>query len=268
MTVDPPTGGDRPRTRRASPTPRRAAPERRSDARGGRPPASESAAGAAARRRSEREPGERSRLAADAARTWGHDSADSAVEIWDRVSERFHTRFVARRAHHRARGAPGYSERNRYHALVGVVALLSVLVTVKLVNIQVISPDRYLNLGTNQRVKMDDLPGPRGTIRDRNGVDLALSVQMVTLIADPKRVTDPGKATDIIAGEVDVDADELAARLGDSNSRFTYVARQIDPRTGEAVLKKLQKAGIAGFFIEDDQQRVNPAESLASRVVG
>jgi cell division protein FtsI/penicillin-binding protein 2 len=68
-----------------------------------------------------------------------------------------------------------------------VVALLSVLVTVKLVNIQVISPDRYLNLGTNQRVKMDDLPGPRGTIRDRNGVDLALSVQMVTLIADPKR---------------------------------------------------------------------------------
>ena len=268
MTVDPPTGGDRPRTRRASPTPRRAAPERRSDARGGRPPASESAAGAAARRRSEREPGERSRLAADAARTWGHDSADSAAEIWDRVSERFHTRFVARRAHHRARGAPGYSERNRYHALVGVVALLSVLVTVKLVNIQVISPDRYLNLGTNQRVKMDDLPGPRGTIRDRNGVDLALSVQMVTLIADPKRVTDPGKATDIIAGEVDVDADELAARLGDSNSRFTYVARQIDPRTGEAVLKKLQKAGIAGFFIEDDQQRVNPAESLASAVVG
>ncbi|MBK7323874.1 MAG: hypothetical protein IPI82_15905 [Candidatus Microthrix sp.] len=61
-----------------------------------------------------------------------------------------------------------------------MVGLLSVLVTVKLVNIQVMAPERYLNLGANQRRRWRTCRGREARFRDRNGVDLALSVQMVT----------------------------------------------------------------------------------------
>lgn len=151
---------------------------------------------------------------------------------------------------------------------MGVVGLLSVLVTVKLVNVQVVAPERYLDLGANQRVKLEDLPGLRGTIRDRNGVDLALSVQLVNLIVDPMRVTDPDRAADLVAGATDVDRDRLRARLVEPGSRFAYVARQMDPRKADRVLAKLKAAKISGFFVEDTQERVNPAGSLASAIVG
>lgn len=179
-----------------------------------------------------------------------------------------HGQFVARRAQHRTQGAPRYSERTRYRTLVGVVGLLSVLVTMKLVNIQVVAPERYRDLGTNQRARMVDLPGQRGTIRDRNGVELALSVQLVNLIADPKSVTDPEAAAEIVANTIEVDQGRLLGRLNEPGSRFVYVARQLDPREADEVLAKLAKAKIPGFFVEDSQERVNPAGSLASAIVG
>ena len=195
-------------------------------------------------------------------------TADTAAEAWELFSAGAHRRFVARRARHRSQGPPRYSERTRYRTLVGVVGLLSVLVTVKLVNVQVVAPERYLDLGANQRVKLEDLPGLRGTIRDRNGVDLALSVQLVNLIVDPMRVTDPDRAADLVAGATDVDRDRLRARLVEPGSRFAYVARQMDPRKADRVLAKLKAAKISGFFVEDTQERVNPAGSLASAIVG
>ncbi|MCB1027390.1 MAG: penicillin-binding protein 2, partial [Microthrixaceae bacterium] len=118
------------------------------------------------------------------------------------------------------------------------------------------------------RVRLEDLPGPRGTIRDRNGVELALSVQLVNLIADPKRVTDSEQAAELVSGTIDVDREELLGRLNEPGSRFAYVARQVDPRDADEVLAALEEAGIPGFFVEDSQERVNPAGSLASAIVG
>ncbi|MEZ5380899.1 MAG: penicillin-binding protein 2 [Microthrixaceae bacterium] len=185
-----------------------------------------------------------------------------------RVVDLAHQRFVARRIRHRTQGAPGFRERTRYHTLMGVVGLLSLLVTVKLVNIQVVAPDRYRNLGANQRVQLEDLPGLRGTVRDRNGDDLALSVQLVSLIADPKRVTDPEGAAEIVARELDVDQAQIQERLTEPGSRFAYMARQVDGRSAEQAMNALKKAGIPGFFTEADQKRVQPAGSLASAIVG
>lgn len=148
--------------------------------------------------------------------------------------------------------------------------LLSALVTAKLVNVQVMSPDRYRDLGSRQRIAMEDLPGIRGTIRDRNGEDLALSVQLVNLIADPRSVPQDrvGEAVALIAGAVDIDEDEVTEQLGDTESRFAYIARQVDPRVADLLLKGFTDRGITGFFSEASQERIDPSGSLASAVIG
>ena len=49
-------------------------------------------------------------------------------------------------------------------------------VFVRLVQLQLLEPERYVNLGQDQRLRGVTLPAARGAMFDRNGNDLALSV--------------------------------------------------------------------------------------------
>ena len=61
----------------------------------------------------------------------------------------------------------------------------------RLVSLQILEPDRYLAHGARQRISTIELPAARGAILDRNGVDLALSVPLQTVAANPRLIEDP-----------------------------------------------------------------------------
>lgn len=163
-----------------------------------------------------------------------------------------------------------WEAQRRQFLWVGVAfAAVCSLVVVKLVSLQVISPDRLLELGTNQRTKAEELIGQRGTIVDRNGVDLALSVPLRRLIANPSKVTDPRAAAEIVSGILpEVDRTSLEKKLSTPNSKFAYVERQIPPDTAKDVLRRLERAGIEGFYTEDEFRRVKTAEGVATGMLG
>ena len=69
----------------------------------------------------------------------------------------------------------------------------------KLVYIQGVSADRYLALGRSERLRTVALPGERGSIFDRNGHELALSIAQTTLWANPHLVTDPLREAEALA---------------------------------------------------------------------
>jgi len=109
-----------------------------------------------------------------------------------------------------------------------------------------------------------EVPAARGSILDRNGVELAIGKQAITVYANPRHVADP-RATAMTAGRVlHIDADRLYPKLADRSRGFVYVARRADPKRAEA-LKALNLTGL-GFYPEE--RRAYPQGSVAAHVLG
>jgi cell division protein FtsI (penicillin-binding protein 3) len=109
-----------------------------------------------------------------------------------------------------------------------------------------------------------DVPAARGPILDRNGLELAIGRQAITVYANPRHVADP-RATAIAAGRVlRIDPERLYVKLADRSRGFVYLVRKADPKRAEA-LKALDLTGL-GFYPEE--RRVYPQGPVAAHVLG
>jgi cell division protein FtsI (penicillin-binding protein 3) len=114
--------------------------------------------------------------------------------------------------------------------------------------------------------QIEDLPDParRGTITDRNGIQLAVSEDSASVFAHPFLIDDPVKVAAKLAPLVGRTEDELLRKLSDRSNGFVYLRRKMDASLGEKV-EKLEEEGIG---VESEPKRVYPQGYLASQVLG
>ncbi|MFM8303930.1 MAG: peptidoglycan D,D-transpeptidase FtsI family protein [Actinomycetota bacterium] len=138
------------------------------------------------------------------------------------------------------------------------------VLAVRVADVQTRSRDYFRTLGVDQRQRTVTLAAERGAVFDRNGYDLALSLERQTIYADPLVITRPAEYAAAIAPLVGADEQELRARLSQPGSAFAYVARKVEPDVAQAV-RRLDLVGI-GFVPES--KRFYPAGDLAAPVLG
>jgi cell division protein FtsI (penicillin-binding protein 3) len=122
-------------------------------------------------------------------------------------------------------------------------------------------------LGFDQRVRHETIQAKRGTIYDREGIELAVTVYGKALVADPSLVEAPGEAAAILAPIVGVDYVELIQRL-EGDGRFTYVARRLESDTVERAREAIESADLIGFSFVEEPLRIYPSGALAAPVIG
>jgi cell division protein FtsI (penicillin-binding protein 3) len=137
------------------------------------------------------------------------------------------------------------------------------LVGGRLVQVQGLDARRFVALAADQRERRFVLPPQRGSILDRNGGELAMSLDMQTIVANPRFVSDRDAAAKAIAGALGVDEASMRKKLG-SPGGFVYLVRKVDPAAAQRV-KDLKIPGVETFT---ESKRVYPAGRLASQVVG
>jgi len=107
----------------------------------------------------------------------------------------------------------------------------------------------------------------RGTIRDRNGAPLAVSVDVDSVYANPRRMrregVDPARATRLLASVLDVDTSRIQHRL-ESDRLFVWVSRRITPR----VAARVRELHIPGVEMVQEARRYYPNRQLLSHVLG
>ncbi|HEX5894850.1 MAG TPA: hypothetical protein VFY47_00895, partial [Thermoleophilaceae bacterium] len=86
-------------------------------------------------------------------------------------------------------------------------------------------------------------PAGRGTIKDRNGVQLAVSEDSATVFANPFLIKDPVKTAARLAPLLGRPEDELLRKLSDRETGFVYLRRKMDAGRGDDV-EKLEIEGI------------------------
>ena len=150
--------------------------------------------------------------------------------------------------------------------VVMVVALAAI--TAKLVDIQVVSRDRFEALARQQTVRRVVLPATRGSIFDRSGRDLAISVPRPTIYADPSRLQSPKlrqRVAEKLAPVLNIPLPELIATLTQpKKTQFVYLAQQVSAR----LARQVARLGLAGVGQVADSKRIMPAGSLGAPVIG
>ncbi len=153
--------------------------------------------------------------------------------------------------------------------LVGVVFVMAWAgIGYRLFQVQVVEAAPFVESGKDQRIRVEEIAAKRGTIFDRDGIELAVTVDLPTVIADPAVIVDPEGTAMLLAPLVGGDVDELTDRLSEPESRFAYVARHIDVSTAEEIKTVIEENKLAGIYFEAEPYRLYPAGNLASQVVG
>ncbi len=176
-----------------------------------------------------------------------------------------------REVRHVRTGSPWRAGRPHLRLVSTLIVLLVAFasISVRLVQVQALGGEEYAAYGASQRRQTVALPGERGSIFDRNGNDLSVSLPQRTIWANPKQISDPLTVAAALSGPLGLDAPataRLVARLQGVNpgSEFAYVARQVDDAIADAV-EKLKLPGIA--FLEESK-RFTPAGDLAHSILG
>jgi cell division protein FtsI (penicillin-binding protein 3) len=146
-----------------------------------------------------------------------------------------------------------------------LLILGAVLVRVGL--LQTLQGDGLRNAASQQWTRERVLPAQRGTIFDRNGDELALSVPASTVAVDPQHVDDPSGTADTFAQILGLSAerrDELEAEMVAQDRGFLYVARQID----DAAAEQLAALDLAGVSIYREDRRILPGGDTGRSVIG
>ena len=148
--------------------------------------------------------------------------------------------------------------------LVGIALIVAwAAIGVRLFQVQVVRADELAAMGLDQRLTVKELAADRGNIFDREGRELAITVDATTIYANPQQVTAPEVTATLLAAALGLDIDELRTKLT-SDKTFVFIARQVEWALAEPVTK-LEQPGIHWYT---EPKRVYPAGSMAAQVVG
>ena len=148
----------------------------------------------------------------------------------------------------------------RIRLLVAVFAIVFAGALVRAGWLQAVQAPTLDRLAADQYRETIAIPAHRGTIYDRNGVELAVGARATTVYANPRQIVDP-RAAAVVAGKaLDLDADELAGLLADRSKGFVYVARKADPERAA----ELEREKLPGLGFYDEERRTYPQATVGS----
>lgn len=152
--------------------------------------------------------------------------------------------------------------------LLGFVLVASWLgLGYRLFEVQVVRADEFQEAGLTQRLETRSLAPNRGTIFDRNGDPVAMTVEAESIWVVPQQVDDPvytAQSIAAITGRNWESAHQAILKGLATDTRFVYLARQVEPTTAQAVLD----LGLPGVATIPEVRRVYPSGDVSSHVVG
>lgn len=146
----------------------------------------------------------------------------------------------------------------------GVLFLVAFgLVAVRAYHLQVQCRDDWAERAERQHQRLIPLTPQRGTIYDRNGEELALSIETESIYVNPREVEDPVRVAGSLAEALKLPVRGLKAKLASKKS-FLWIKRQVPPAESDLV-KALNLSGV--HFIKEPK-RYYPNGALAAQLIG
>ena len=141
--------------------------------------------------------------------------------------------------------------------------LISVLI-MRLGYIQIVNPEKYTDKAIVQQQKDEIIQPLRGSILDRNGKELAVSIVTYDILVEKIYVQDVQKTAEALSKTLeDVTVEEFKAKYDDDTKRF--ILRKNIPLE---LVEEIKQSEATGLKFEENSQRKYPYGQFGSFVIG
>lgn len=138
-----------------------------------------------------------------------------------------------------------------------------VVVATQVFSLQVVQHEQLIKMAERQHQRSVPLTPARGGIYDRSGASLAVSLEMDSLYAEPRRIKNPTEIAVALAPLLGIPQQELHRKLA-SDRGFIWIDRQINPQTAN----RIRQMRLAGIGFAKESKRYYPNFEVAAHVLG
>ena len=141
--------------------------------------------------------------------------------------------------------------------------LVFCLIFLRAYQLQILKGSQLSSLAKKGYTGKLTLVSQRGTIFDRNGKELALSIEVDSLCCYPKKVKNKKTAATRLARALDLNKREVLKKLQSSRS-FAWIKRKVTPEE----INRVQKLNITGIDFTKESRRYYPCMETGAHVIG
>ncbi len=159
---------------------------------------------------------------------------------------------------------------SRFRLVCLFFLLWAVAITVRLFMLQVVDHSEYVEKAERQQQRTVELAPHRGILYDRNLHELAMTVKVDSIYADPSEIDDKAAAARTLAAIVHTNDDDnrttdksILERLEKGKS-FAWIARRVSPDVSD----KVHALNMKGIYYQKEFKRFYPNNQIAAQVLG
>ncbi len=147
--------------------------------------------------------------------------------------------------------------------VAGMVSLLFIAVIVRVYHLQVVQAAKMHERAVGQQARDITVQARRGGILDRNGVELAVSVEAPSFFLRPRTIKNVDALATALAPILGMDVAEVKTKAS-SKSGFVWLKRQGTPQQAEAIAA----LDFEGVGVTGESKRFYPLKERAGQLLG
>ncbi|SHJ56220.1 stage V sporulation protein D [Tepidibacter formicigenes] len=153
--------------------------------------------------------------------------------------------------------------KTRLVVLLFFVCFLFLGLIIRVGYLQIVKGDWLNEKALSQQTRDISVEPKRGTIYDRKGKELAVSVIKHTVWAKPSEIKDKRETSKVLAQILDEDENEIY-KIINENKRLVKIKRWID----DDKVDKIKKSKVKGIWVSKDNKRYYPYGNFAAHILG
>ncbi len=161
-------------------------------------------------------------------------------------------------------------KRSRFWMVCGFFLFWAIVIAGRLFWLQIVRHQEFVERAAKQQQRSFEVAPRRGILYDRNLRELAMTVLVDSIYADPRQIADKEAAARTLAALVHADPsdaltteEQIAARLREGRN-FAWIARRVTPQVAAAV----KALNMKGIYYQKEFQRFYPDNEIAAQVLG
>jgi cell division protein FtsI (penicillin-binding protein 3) len=161
-------------------------------------------------------------------------------------------------------------KRTRFWIICLLFFVWTCAITGRLFWLQIVRHQDFVERAAKQQERTFEVAPRRGVLYDRNLRELAMTVLVDSIYADPSEIADKQAAARTLAAIVHTDAedalttpDQIASRLA-AGHNFAWIARRVAPQIASSV----KALNMKGIYFQKEFQRFYPDNQIAAQVLG
>lgn len=157
-----------------------------------------------------------------------------------------------------------YSVQKRLLANLVLIVSLFILLALRLGYLQIINGKKLQTRAEEQWTRDLPLSATRGTIKDRNGVTLAVSYTSYDVYVRASNVENPQEVAKVLSENLDVDYDKVLTKAQNKKISESLIKLSVE----QDVIKKIKASKLKGIYYSENTKRYYPYGDLLSQVLG